>query len=96
MRGKTQRARERESERGMQVRIESAGSVRTREGGHGGKRWMKKKKEKKMESPRGGRGDWHSRLVKLWWLRMESAGYLTGGVKRGRVKRAAIGHGRSI
>lgn len=64
--------------KGMEVRIESVGSVRTGEGGHGGKR--RKKKGKKIESPRGGRGDWHSRLVKLWWSRMESARYLTGGV----------------
>lgn len=59
-------------------------------GGHGGKRRGKKKREKKrIESPRGGRGDWHSRLVKLWWSRMESAGYLTGGVCEGGEGREA-------
>lgn len=44
------------------------------------KKKVKREREKKeTESPRGGRGDWHSRLVKLRWLRMESAGYPTGG-----------------
>lgn len=75
----------------MEVRIESVESVRTGGGGYGGKRRGKKKEEKRIESPRGGRGDWHSRLVKLWWSRMESAGYLTGrwgGVRAGREARS--------
>lgn len=32
----------------------------------------RKEREKKKISPRGGRGDWHSRLVKLRWPRMEN------------------------
>lgn len=31
-----------------------------------------KERGKKKISPRGGRGDWHSRLVKLRWPRMEN------------------------
>lgn len=56
---------------------------------------------KKKISPRGGRGDWHSRLVKLRWPRMENEVFEHAwkgdgrGVERER-ERAAIGHGRSI
>jgi len=84
-----ERKQEKERERkGMGVRIESEGSVR--------KEWTRWETttKKKMESPRGRRGDWHSRLVKLRWSRMESAGYRADGQCRGRS--AAIGHGRSI
>lgn len=55
----------------MKVRIEPGGMRQAERDG------LEKKGERERESPRGGRGDWHSRLVKLRWSRMESAGFPT-------------------
>lgn len=48
-------------------------------------RWNETKNEKKKISPRGGRGDWHSRLVKLRWPRMENEvfDHARKGMRRG-------------
>lgn len=64
-------------------------------------REREKERGKKKISPRGGRGDWHSRLVKLRWPRMENEVFDHAWKGDGRAEwsereRAAIGHGRSI
>lgn len=64
-------------------------------------REREKERGKKKISPRGGRGDWHSRLVKLRWSRMENEVFDHAWKGDGRAEwsereRAAIGHGRSI
>lgn len=47
--------------------------------------WNETKNKKKKISPRGGRGDWHSRLVKLRWPRMENEvfDHARKGMRRG-------------
>lgn len=66
------------------------------------KREREKERGKKKISPRGGRGDWHSRLVEASLAANGERGFRPcvegrweSGVERER-ERAAIGHGRSI